>query len=49
MKTIELKPGTVGTYAGFRAVIVRHYCGNMYEIRTPGGLVCVDMSEFVKD
>lgn len=39
--------GTKGTYSGFRAVFVRHYHGNMIEIRVPGGLVCVDMSEFI--
>ena len=39
--TIILKPGQRGTYAGFQAVVVRHYAGNMYEIRVPGGVTCV--------
>lgn len=47
MTTINLTPGQIGTYSGFRAVVVRHYSGNMYEIRVPGGLVCVDASHFV--
>lgn len=41
--------GTKGTYSGFRAVFVRHYHGNMIEIRVPGGLICVDMSEFIAE
>ena len=45
--TLTLTPGQIGTYSGFRAVVVRHYSGNMYEIRVPGGLVCVDASHFV--
>lgn len=42
-----LAPGTRGTYAGFPAVVVRHYDGGMYEIRVPGGLVCVSISDFI--
>lgn len=41
--------GTKGIYSGFRAVFVRHYHGNMIEIRVPGGLVCVDASEFIAE
>lgn len=45
--TITLTPGQRGTYSGFAAVVVRHYSGNMYEIRVPGGLTCVDASYFI--
>ena len=45
--TIVLQPGQRGTYAGFAAAVVRHYDGNMYEIRVPGGLVCVSASDFI--
>ena len=38
---------TVGTYAGLRAVFVRHYAGNMIEIRVPGGLIVVDKRDFL--
>jgi hypothetical protein len=37
-----LKQGTKVISNGFEGVIVRHYDGNMYEIRLPGGLVCTD-------
>ena len=47
MQTIFLNPGDKGTYSGFPATIVRHYSGNMYEIRVPGGLTCVDVSYFI--
>lgn len=46
MRTIFLEPGTVGTLAGFRAVVVRHYEGNMYEFRMPGGLACYSAADF---
>ena len=46
MRTIFLEPGMVGLLAGFRAVVVRHYDGNMYEFRMPGGLACCDASDF---
>lgn len=42
-----LTPGQHGTYAGFPAVVVRHYDGSMYEIRLPGGVACVTASDFV--
>ena len=29
---------------GYDGVIVRHYDGNMYEVRLPGGLVCVNVN-----
>jgi hypothetical protein len=38
---------TLGTYAGLRAVFVRHYAGNMIEIRVPGGLIVVDRQHFL--
>ena len=37
----------IGTYAGLRAVFVRHYAGNMIEIRVPGGLIVVDKRDFL--
>jgi hypothetical protein len=37
----------IGTYAGLRAVFVRHYAGNMIEIRVPGGLIVVDRQHFL--
>ena len=39
--------GNIGTYAGLRAVFVRHYAGNMIEIRVPGGLIVVDRQHFL--
>lgn len=45
--TIILKPGQQGTYAGFPATVVRHYDGNMYEIRVPGGVTCVAAEYFI--
>ena len=39
--------GNIGTYAGLRAVFVRHYAGNMIEIRVPGGLIVVDKKDFL--
>jgi hypothetical protein len=47
IQTNKLQPGTVGTYSGFRAVIVRHYYENMYEVRVPGGITCIDIAEFI--
>lgn len=46
-KQVELKPGQRGTYAGFTAVFVRYYAGNMIELRVPGGLTCVDARHFI--
>jgi hypothetical protein len=45
----ELKQGDKGTYSGFPATIVRHYSGNMFEIRTPGGVACVDAYYFIQE
>jgi hypothetical protein len=45
--SIILAPGTRGTFSGFSASIVRHYDGNMYEIRVPGGVICADVSGFI--
>lgn len=47
--TIVLQPGQTGTYSGYRATVLRHYDGNMYEIRVPGGVVCVTASDFIPD
>lgn len=47
--SIILTPGQRGAYSGFPATVVRHYDGNMYEIRVPGGLTCVDASFFVPE
>lgn len=44
--TIVLKPGQQGTIDGFPATILRHYDGNMYEIRVPGGVKCADVTHF---
>jgi hypothetical protein len=55
-RLIDRRPGVelwradepmVGTYAGLRAVFVRHYAGNMIEIRVPGGLIVVDKRDFL--
>lgn len=46
---IIVAPGTHGMIDGFRAVVVRHYDGNMYEIRLPGGVTCQDVSYFKPD
>ena len=35
------KPGQKVKYDGFDATIVRHYHEGMWEIRVPGGVVCV--------
>lgn len=45
--TIILTPGQRGTYSGFPAVVIRHYEGDMYEIRTSGGVACVYARHFV--
>lgn len=47
--TIKLAPGQLGTIDGYRASIVRHYDGNMYEIRMPGGLTVQDAKYFIPD
>jgi len=33
--------------SGFNGVIVRQYSENMYEVRLPGGIVCVCASDIV--
>jgi hypothetical protein len=50
MKTQNTFTFTVGqkvTSSGFPGVVVRQYSENMYEVRLPGGLVCVS-SEDIK-
>jgi hypothetical protein len=45
--SVVFERGTRGTYGGFPATIMQHYDGNMYEIRLPGGVVCVDVKDFI--
>ena len=45
MNANECKPGMRVTTSGFPGVIVRHYDGNMFEVRLDRGLVCVDCSD----
>jgi hypothetical protein len=45
--TIVVAPGTRGTYSGFAATVIRHYDGNMYEVRVPGGVICMDIADFI--
>lgn len=45
----KLTPGQTGTTSGFPATVVRQYDGSMYEVRVPGGLVCIDQSDFIAD
>ena len=47
--TIKIAPGTRGTYSGFPASVVRHYDGNTYEIRVPGGITAVCISGFIPE
>lgn len=43
MKTAQtLKQGTPVLCNGYKGAIVRHYDGDQYEIRLPGGEVCTD-------
>lgn len=44
---IILTPGQRGTTSGLHATVVRHYDGNMYEIRVPGGVCCIDARDFI--
>lgn len=39
-------PGTEGKLNGYPATVVNYYGDGMYEIRLPGGVVCVDISRF---
>ena len=43
----SIKQGQRGTYSGFPAVFVRYYSGAMVEVRVPGGLICIDVSDFI--
>lgn len=45
----KLTPGQTGTISGFPATVVRQYDGSMYEVLVPGGLVCIDKSDFIAD
>ena len=42
-----LATGQRGTYSGFSATVIRHYHNGMYEIRVPGGPICVCCTAFV--
>jgi hypothetical protein len=46
---IVLNPGQRGTYSGFPATVLRHYCNSMYVIRVPGGETCVSATDFAPD
>ena len=39
-------PGTEGMLNGYPATVVSYYGDGMYEIRLPGGVVCVDITRF---
>ncbi len=45
--SIIVAAGTRGTTSGFPATVLRHYHGNMYEIKVPGGIVCIDIKDFI--
>jgi hypothetical protein len=47
--TQTLTPGQRGTTSGFPATVLRRYDGSMYEVRVPGGVVCIDVADFVPD
>ena len=40
-----LKQGTRIVSSGYVGAIVRHYSGNMYEVRLPGGVCCIDLHD----
>ena len=44
---MKFHQGLVGSYSGFRAVFVREYSGNMIEVRTGSGLICIDKTHFI--
>lgn len=44
---VVLKPGQQGTYSGFEATVLRHYCNGMYVLGVPGGTTCVSGEYFV--
>ena len=48
-KHTRLVAGQRGTSSGFPCTVVRHYSGDMYEFRMPGGLVCFDAFYFIPD
>ena len=41
-----LKRGQQGTKSGYEATVIRHYQNGMYEVRVPGGEVCIDYGDF---
>lgn len=46
-RTIVLLPGQRGTMSGYEATVLRHYSGDMYEFRLPGGVACTDACDFI--
>jgi len=44
----KFKPGDKVSYAGYPGTVMRHYSGNMYEVRLASGDVTVDASELVR-
>lgn len=44
-----LNPGQTGTTSGYPAKVIRRYSEGMYEVRVPGGLVCIPAEDFVPD
>ena len=45
----KLTAGTNGTTSGFPATFVRYYSETMIEVRVPGGLTCIPLSDFIPD
>lgn len=45
--SIIFTPGQRVTCSGFLGTVIRHYDGNMYEVRLASGLVCVDAHDIV--
>lgn len=41
--------GTKVRCNGYEGAVIRHYSGNMYEIRVPGGVVCNDDFEVIDE
>ena len=39
--------GQAVIYSGFRGTIVRHYSEGMWEVRLPGGIVCVSGAHLI--
>jgi hypothetical protein len=48
-QTDKLKQGTPVMCNGYKGAIIRHYDGDMYEIRLERGSVCTDQFEVIQD